>query len=177
MSTGVALQYSRSAGRQQRLVIDYVIVTAVFGLLLAGLVMVTSASMNIAERLTGDPYFHFERQLFSVLLGCTFGAAMLFVPISLWRRFAPWLLVASFALLLLVLIPGIGHAVNGSRRWIRLGLLNFQPSEIVRWLLLTYIAIFAVRHQTELRSSAQGFFKPFATLKDCTSHFTLLEIL
>ncbi len=164
MSTGVALQYSRSAGRQQRLVIDYVIVTAVFGLLLAGLVMVTSASMNIAERLTGDPYFHFERQLFSVLLGCTFGVAMLFVPISLWRRFAPWLLVASFALLLLVLIPGIGHAVNGSRRWIRLGLLNFQPSEIVRWLLLTYIAIFAVRHQTELRSSAQGFFKPFAVL-------------
>jgi cell division protein FtsW len=89
---------------------------------------------------------------------------MLFVPISLWRRFAPWLLIASFALLLLVLVPGIGHEVNGSRRWIRLGLLNFQPSEIVRWLLLTYVAIFAVRHQTELRSSAQGFFKPFAVL-------------
>ena len=65
MSTAAALQYSRSAGRQQRLVIDRVIVAAVFGLLLAGLVMVTSASMNIAERLTGDPYFHFERHLFS----------------------------------------------------------------------------------------------------------------
>ncbi len=135
-----------------------------FGLLLAGLVMVTSASMNIAERLTGDPYFHFERQFFSVLLGCTFGAAMLFVPISLWRRAAPVLLIVSFALLLLVLIPGIGHDVNGSRRWIRIGLLNFQPSEVARWLLLTYIAVFAVRHQTELRSSAQGFFKPLAVL-------------
>jgi cell division protein FtsW len=164
VSTGVALQYSRSAGRQQRLVIDPVILMAAFGLLLAGLVMVTSASMNVAERLTGDPYFHFERQLFSVLLGVTFGAALLFVPISVWRRFAPSLLIVSFVLLLLVLIPGIGHEVNGSRRWIRLGLLNFQPSEIARWLLLTYIAIFAVRHQTELRSSAQGFFKPLAVL-------------
>jgi len=164
MSTGVALQYSRSAGRQQRLVIDPVIVTAVFALLLAGLVMVTSASMNVAERLTGDPYFHFERQFFSVLLGLTFATAMLFVPISVWRRFAPALLIVSFVLLILVLIPGIGHEVNGSRRWIRLGPLNFQPSEIARWLLLTYIAIFAVRHQTELRSSAQGFFKPLAVL-------------
>jgi cell division protein FtsW len=70
----------------------------------------------------------------------------------------------SFTLLLLVIVPVIGHEVNGSRRWIRLGPLNFQPSEIARWLLVTYIAIFAVRHQTELRSSAQGFFKPLAVL-------------
>jgi cell division protein FtsW len=164
MTASVALQYSRSAGRQPRLVIDPVIVTAVFCLLLIGLVMVTSASLNVAERLSGDPFFHFERQLLSVLLGCTFAGAMLFVPISIWQRLAPVLLVASFALLVLVLIPGLGHEVNGSRRWIRIGLLNFQPSEIARWLLLIYIAVFAVRHQTELRSSAQGFFKPLAVL-------------
>ena len=164
MSTGVALQYSRSAGRQPRLILDPVIVTAVFCLLLIGLVMVTSASLNVAERLTGDPFFHFERQLLSVLLGCTFAGAMLFMPISMWQRLAPVLLIASFALLVLVLIPGLGHEVNGSRRWIRIGLLNFQPSEVARWLLLTYIAVFAVRHQTELRSSAQGFFKPLAVL-------------
>ncbi|MEX0735687.1 MAG: putative lipid II flippase FtsW [Steroidobacteraceae bacterium] len=164
MSANAALQYSRSAGRQQRLAVDPVIVATVFGLLLVGLVMVTSASLNVAERLTGDPFFHFERQLLSVLLGCTIGAAMLFVPMTLWKRFAPSLLIVSFALLLLVLVPGIGHEVNGSRRWIRIGLLNFQPSEVARWLLVTYVAIFAVRHQTELRSSAQGFFKPLAVL-------------
>lgn len=164
MSTSVALQYSRSAGRQPRLIIDPVIVTAVCCLLLIGLVMVTSASLNVAERLTGDPFFHFERQLLSVLLGCTFAGALLFMPISMWQRLAPALLIASFALLVLVLIPGLGHEVNGSRRWIRIGLLNFQPSEVARWLLLTYIAVFAVRHQTELRSSAQGFFKPLAVL-------------
>jgi cell division protein FtsW len=164
MTRGIALQYSRSAGRQQRLVVDPVIVAAVLGLLLIGLVMVTSASLNVAERLTGDPFFHFERQLLSALLGCTFAGALLFVPLTMWQRFAPTLLVASFALLLLVLIPGIGYEVNGSRRWIRVGPLNFQPSELARWLLLIYIAIFAVRHQTELRSSAQGFFKPLAVL-------------
>jgi len=164
MSVSAALQFSRSAGRQQRLAIDPVIVMTVFALLLVGLVMVTSASLNIAERQTGDAFFYFERQLFSVLLGCTFGAAMLIVPIATWKRMAPWLLVVSFALLLLVIVPVIGHEVNGSRRWIRLGPLNFQPSEIARWLLVTYIAIFAVRHQTELRSSAQGFFKPLAVL-------------
>ncbi len=164
MSTGAALQYSRSAGRQQRLALDPVILVTVFGLLLIGLVMVSSASLNVAEGLTGDPYFHFERQFFSVLLGCAFGAAVLVVPISTWKRVAPWLLVASFALLVLVRIPGIGHEVNGSWRWIRVGPLNFQPSELARWFLVTYIAIFAVRHQTELRSSAQGFYKPLAVL-------------
>jgi cell division protein FtsW len=164
MSAGIALQYSRSAGRQQRLALDPVMIAAVFALLLIGLVMVTSASLNIAERLAGDPFFHFERQLLSVLLGLTVGAAMLVVPISAWKRLAPWLLIASFALLVLVAIPGIGHEVNGSRRWIQFGPLNFQPSELARWLLVTYVAIFAVRHQTELRSSAQGFFKPLAVL-------------
>jgi cell division protein FtsW len=164
MSSSAALQYSRSAGRQQRLALDPVILATVFGLLLIGLVMVSSASVNVAERLTGDPYFHFERQLFSALLGCTLGAAMLVVPISMWKRMAPALLVASFTLLVLVLLPGVGHEVNGSQRWIRVGPLNFQPSELARWLLVTYIAIFAVRHQTELRSSAEGFFKPLAVL-------------
>ena len=164
MTTGAALHYSRSAGRQQRLALDPAILATVFGLLLAGLVMVTSASVNVAERQGVDPLFYFQRQLFSVLLGGALAAAMLAVPISAWRRAAPWLLVASFALLLVVLVPGIGHEVNGSRRWIRLGPLNFQPSELARWLLVSYIAIFAVRHQTELRSTAQGFFKPLAVL-------------
>lgn len=164
MNMGAALQFSRSAGRQQRLVIDPVIVTTVMCLLLIGLVMVTSASLSVAERQNGDPFFHFERQLLSVLLGATLGGALIVVPLSIWQRFAPALLIGSFALLLIVLIPGIGHAVNGSRRWIRIGVLNFQPSEVARWLLLVYIAIYAVRHQTELRSTAQGFFKPLAVL-------------
>jgi cell division protein FtsW len=163
MSASTTLQYSRSAGRQQRLALDPVVVATACGLLLVGLVMVTSSSLSVGAR-SGDPFFYFTRQLFSALLGCTAGAAMLLVPISAWKRLAPALLVVSFGLLVLVLVPGIGHEVNGSTRWIRLGPLNFQPSELARWLLVTYVAIFAVRHQTELRSSAEGFFKAFAVL-------------
>jgi len=164
MSMSAALQFSRSAGRQPRLAIDPVIVTVVFGLLLIGLVMVTSASLTVSERNGVPPFYYFERQFLSVLLGCVFAAAVLAVPIAAWKRMAPVLLVASFALLVVVLVPGIGHEVNGSRRWIRFGPLNLQPSELARWLLITYIAIYAVRHQTELRSSAHGFWKPLAVL-------------
>jgi cell division protein FtsW len=160
MSVMSALQYSRSAGRQQRLALDPVVVGTVFGLLLAGLVMVASASINKNP----EPFYYFYRQAFSVLLGCACGAAMLVVPISAWKRAAPWILVASFALLAVVAIPGIGHEVNGSRRWLRFGPVNFQPSELARWLLVTYIAIFAVRHQTEIRGTAEGFFKALAVL-------------
>jgi cell division protein FtsW len=159
-----SLQYSRSAGRQRRLALDPVILVTVGGLLLAGLVMVSSASLSVAEGLHANLYFHFERQFFSVLLGCAFAAAVLVVPIKTWKRIAPWLLVASLVLLVLVRIPGIGHEVNGSWRWIRIGPLNFQPSELARWFLVTYVAVFAVRHQTELRSTAQGFYKPLAVL-------------
>jgi cell division protein FtsW len=164
MNMSAALQFSRSAGRQQRLAIDPVIVVAVFGLLLVGLVMVTSASLTVSERNGVAPFYYFERQFLSVLLGCTIAAGVLAVPIAAWKRLAPYLLIASFALLVVVLLPGIGHEVNGSRRWIRIGPLNLQPSEVARWLLVTYIAIFAVRHQTELRSSTHGFWKPLAVL-------------
>jgi cell division protein FtsW len=141
-----------------------VTVAALAGLLLAGLVMVASASVSIAARQYHDPFFYFNRQAFSVLLGAGLAGAMLFVPIAAWKRAAPLLLVASFALLLLVAIPGIGHEVNGSRRWLRFGPVNFQPSELARWFLVTYVAIFAVRHQTELRGTTQGFFKALAVL-------------
>lgn len=164
MSLASALQYSRSAGRQQRLVLDAVTIATLLALLLAGLVMVASASVSIAAREFHDPAYFFNRQALSVLLGCAAGAGMLFLPIAAWRRAAPWLLVVSLVLLLAVAIPGIGHEVNGSRRWLRFGPLNFQPSELARWFLVTYVAIFAVRHQTEIRSRASGFVKGVAVL-------------
>jgi cell division protein FtsW len=74
------------------------------------------------------------------------------------------LLLGAFVLLVLVLVPGIGHEVNGSQRWIRIGPLNFQPSEPARVMLLAYVAAYAVRQQEALASSWQGFVKPLAVL-------------
>jgi cell division protein FtsW len=74
------------------------------------------------------------------------------------------LLAVAFALLCLVLVPGLGHEVNGSRRWLRLGFMNFQVSELARVLLLTYLASYAVRRGDELVSDFKGFMKPVAVL-------------
>ena len=164
MSVGASLAYSRSAGRQPRLALDPVIVATTLALLLVGLVMVTSASVTLAERQAGDALAYLDRQLLSAMLGLACAALMLVVPMSLWERSAPLLLAGAFFLLVIVLVPGIGHEVNGSRRWIRLGPVNFQPSEIARVALLAYVSAYAVRYQEALSSSWQGFFKPLAVI-------------
>jgi len=164
MSVGASLAYSRSAGRQPRLALDPVIVATTLALLLVGLVMVTSASIMIAERQAGDAFAYLDRQLLSAMLGLACAALMLVVPMSLWERSAPLLLAGAFFLLVIVLVPGIGHEVNGSRRWIRIGPVNFQPSEVARVALLAYVSAYAVRYQEALATSWQGFFKPLAVI-------------
>jgi cell division protein FtsW len=164
MRASATLAYSRSAGRQPRLVIDAVIVSATLGLLLIGLVMVTSASVTIADRQAADPFLFLERQLLSAVLGLAGAAVVLAVPMSWWERAAPLMLAVAFILLVVVLLPGIGHEVNGSRRWIRVGPMNFQPSEVARVALLIYVSAYAVRFQEALATSWQGFFKPLAVL-------------
>jgi cell division protein FtsW len=159
-----ALAYSRSAGRQQRLFIDPVLVASTLALLLVGLVMVTSASVNLADRVAGEPLLFLERQVLSAGLGLALAVALLAVPMSLWERAAPLMLLGAFVLLVLVLIPGLGHEVNGSQRWIRVGPINFQPSEPARVMLLAYVAAYAVRRQEALAGSWQGFVKPLAVL-------------
>ena len=174
MSVAASLAYSRSAGRQPRLAIDPVIVATSLALLLIGLVMVTSASITLAERQVGDDFAYLDRQLLSAALGLGCAALMLLVPMSLWERSAPLLLAGAFVLLVIVLVPGIGHEVNGSRRWIRLGPVNFQPSEVARVALLAYVSAYAVRYQEALASSWQGFFKPLAVI-GVASALLLLE--
>jgi cell division protein FtsW len=167
-----SLAHSRSAGRQQRLFVDPVLVSAALGLLLIGLVMVTSASVTIAERTAGEPLVFLQRQLASAGIGLALATLLLAVPMALWQRSAPLLLLGAFVLLVLVLVPGIGHEVNGSQRWIRLGPLNFQPSEPARVMLLAYVAAYAVRQQEALTNSWQGFVKPLAVL--CVAALLLL---
>ncbi len=159
-----ALQFSRSAGRNQRFAFDSVILMTTFALLLVGLVMVTSASVTVADRQSGDPFAYLERQALSALLGLVAAFVMTKLPVSFWERNGTMLLLVAFALLVVVLIPGLGHAVNGSRRWVRLGPLNFQPSELARMLLLTYVCGYIARHQEALQTSLRGFLSPLIML-------------
>jgi cell division protein FtsW len=89
---------------------------------------------------------------------------VLLIPLQLWQRLSGLLLLAAFALLVLVLLPGIGREVNGSMRWIGFGAFNVQPSEIAKLFVVIYLAGYLVRRQAEVRESWAGFFKPFVVL-------------
>jgi len=163
MSTA-ALSYARSTGQPRRLVLDPWITGAVSALLLVGLVMVASASIGIADRESGQPFAYFERQLIYVGLGLLAALAAVAIPTNAWEKYSIYLLGGAFLLLLLVLVPGIGAEVNGSRRWVRLGFMNFQVSELARVMLLAYVASYAVRRADELSADFKGFMKPVGVL-------------
>lgn len=133
-------------------------------LLCIGFVMLFSASLDIAESLAGNPLHFIIRQAVFIALGLGVGFCIYHVPMDLWQKSGLLLSIVSFGLLVVVLIPFIGHEVNGSRRWIPLGLINFQPSEVVKVFMLIYLAGYMVRKQEELESQWSDFLKPMGVL-------------
>jgi len=159
------MSFARSGSRSGVTVhIDWVTVGLVSAILLLGLVMVTSASISIASKETGDVFFYLERQLILSMIGCGAAAFVFCLPTRLLERISTPLLITAVVLLLMVFIPGLGHVVNGSRRWIRLGFLNFQVSELTRVFVLIYVASYAVRRSEELRTTFMGLVKPLGLL-------------
>ena len=133
-------------------------------LITIGLLMMTSASVEIANSQYGDPFFHFKRQIIFALMGLAGMLITLHIPMHFWRSISWFLLMASFALLLLVLVPGVGKVVNGSARWIDLGLFNLQPSELGKVFIVIYIAAYLERHADEVREQWSGFLKPMLVI-------------
>jgi len=125
-----------------------------------GLIMVGSASVAVADRLTGEPMYFFYRQAIYALLGLVAGFVVLHVPLSVWRANTFTLLGAGLFMLVLVLVPGIGHSVNGARRWIDLGPVAMQASEPARLFLILYVAGYAARRQVELATTLGGLLRP-----------------
>ncbi len=146
------------------LVIDSSLLLAVIGLSLLGLVMVGSSSVSIADESTGNPLYYFWRQLVYVLIA--FSALFLTykIPLKFWSRSGLVLIFFSLLLLLLVFIPGLGKQVNGSTRWINLGLFSLQVSEFVKLFAIIYMAGYLVRHNDVLRKYSSGFLKPLGLL-------------
>jgi cell division protein FtsW len=130
------------------LVYDASLAWAAILLLAIGLVMVYSASIAMAEASahTGFRAWYFlVRHALFVGVGCVAAFVAFQVPMKAWQRLAPWLFVAGAILLVLVLVPGVGKAVNGSRRWISLAIVNLQPSEFMKVAVVLYTASYAVR--------------------------------
>jgi len=155
---------TRGAGRAGAVHLDPVTIALALGISLLGLVMVTSASVSIASQESGQPFLYLERQLLLTLIGAGCAALVFSIRTEFLERASVWLLAAAIVLLVMVLIPGLGHAVNGSRRWLRIGGGNFQVSELARVLVLIYIASYAVRRESELRGSLGGLVKALGLL-------------
>ena len=130
-------------------------------LLAIGLMMMTSASVEIANSQFGDPLFHFKRQLVFAAVGLVVVFGTVNIPMHFWLRSSIYLLPVTYMLLLLVLIPGIGTSVNGSARWLDLGLFNLQPSELAKIFLVFYIARYLANNQEDVSGTWIGFLKPF----------------
>ncbi|HUH37897.1 MAG TPA: putative lipid II flippase FtsW [Spongiibacteraceae bacterium] len=143
---------------------DQVILVMLCALLGVGLVAVASASVAYANAQTGDTLFLVRRYVLHLALAALLAGVVYRVPVDFWHR-SGWLwLLVGFVMLALVLIPGVGREVNGSRRWLALGPLTVQCSEFVKWFLILYMAGYLVRRKDELRSSWSGFIKPMAVL-------------
>ncbi|MBP9712807.1 MAG: putative lipid II flippase FtsW [Sterolibacterium sp.] len=125
-----------------------------------GLVMVYSASIATAEgqRFTNhqQTYFLIRHGVF-LSIGLVLAMVAYQIPMRTWQFAAPWLFVAGFVLLILVLIPHVGRSVNGSQRWLPLGLINLQPSELMKLFAVLYAADYTSRKLNEMGSFMRGF--------------------
>ena len=126
--------------------------------------ILASASISVSDNATGNPFFYLQRQLVAAAIGLGAAGLCLFIPMAAWERLGPLLLFAGLALLVVVLIPGVGYEVNGARRWVRIGIMNLQVSEPARLCFLMYLAGYLVRRSKDLRESFVGFLKPMLVL-------------
>ena len=133
-------------------------------LLACGLLMMTSASVEIASSQYNDPFYYLKRQGIFALIGLLAMMLTLHMPVAIWKKFSWFLLMGSFVLLFLVLVPGIGKVVNGSARWIDLGFFNLQPSEVAKVSIVIYLSAYLERNLEEVRDKWSGFLKPMLVI-------------
>jgi len=127
---------------------DQALLWVTVALLMWGLVMVYSASVAMPDNPKFARYAHTHfvvRHMLSLVVAFIAAVLAFQVPLATWEKLAPWLFVVSLLLLILVLVPFIGKGVNGARRWISLGIMNFQPSELAKFAVLLYAADYMVR--------------------------------
>ena len=138
---------------------DYYLIGSVSALISLGLIMIYSASIAIAESEHGEAgsLYYLTRHVSYILIGLILGAIAFQIPTRVWRTFVPYLFLGGVLLLVLVLIPGIGREINGSQRWISLVVVNFQPSELMKLLMILYVSDYVVRKSSSLNDLRRGF--------------------
>ena len=126
--------------------------------------MVASASIGIADQQNHDPFYYAKRQFLRILLSLALMWFACKIPLEFWKKNGMLLMLGSIFLLALVLIPGVGHTVNGSTRWLNFGLFTFQVSEVAKLFLIIYLSGYLIRRSDEVQSNTMGFIKPMLIL-------------
>jgi len=140
-----------------------VLVITSVALLIIGVVMISSASMDMAVEVMGNGYHYVIRQLIFAAMGCMLALVAVNVPVAWWER-SGWLLLGIGLLVLVLVLTPMGRTVNGSTRWIPFGLFNVQVSEVAKLCLIAYLAGYVVRRRDELLNTWAGFLKPLGVL-------------
>ena len=133
-------------------------------LILYGLVMIGSASLEIGVKTYSNPFFLLTRHSIYLLVSGAVALVAISVPIQRWQKYDAALLAISFLLLVIVLVPGVGKEVNGATRWVALGPFSLQGSEFVKLFVTIYMAGYLVRRKEEIETSLSGFAKPLVVL-------------
>lgn len=168
MSSATRVQPSapiwQSIDLKQSLQVDKNLLWATLGLAVLGWLMVTSASMDWSERNYGNSFYISMRHGIYVLMAMVTIWLTMLVPLKLLRSLSAFLVAFALISLIVVLIPGIGKEVNGSMRWVSLGIMNVQPSEFAKLATVLYMASYLDRRREEVQSKWSGFIKPLLVL-------------
>ncbi|WP_058471887.1 putative lipid II flippase FtsW [Legionella jordanis] len=137
---------------------------AVLGLIIIGLMMVASSSVMVSTKYYHQPFHFLIRQICYLMAGFAAALVVMRIDSSTWERLSVPLLLICLLMLMLVLVPGIGRVVNGSRRWLALGPIGIQVSELAKLTMIFYMSGYLVRQEESVRHSIFGFVKPMIVL-------------
>lgn len=152
-----------STSNNERAYFDKILLGVVIILIAIGMIMVTSSSMYYAQNTFNGHSYHFiNRHIVYLVISLFVAALVLTQPIIRWQKYGPYLLVVGILFLIIVLFAG--KSVNGSRRWLSLGPLTFQVSEVIKLFVVVYLAGYLVRRTDEIQNQLAGFVKPLIVL-------------
>ena len=143
---------------------DRWLVITVMALMIFGLLMVASASITVSDQRLHQPFYYFYRQLVNITIGIVLGSIVVQFDVAFWEKISGFLLMTAMVLLALVLIPGIGHFVNGSARWVGYGPFRIEVSELAKFAVVVYMAGYLLRRNAEIKIDLSGFLKPMGLL-------------
>lgn len=139
---------------------DLILLFTIITLVLIGLVMILSASSVRADKVFGDSFYFFKKQLQYLVVAVMLSVVIYKLKYQKLKEFAPYLLLLTFAVLIIVLIPGVGRMVGGSRRWLPVGPVSFQPSELTKLTIIIYLAAYISKNKEKMKKLKNGVLPP-----------------